>query len=519
MTINISHRAIRPARIYALSWVALFASVSSRSIGEVSAGSAFDLQGCNQSVLRSGDFHLGLDQDCTPALLQMIEAARELSGPVRLEIAPGTYHCYPRKAYQKYCHITNHDNGLRSTPFPVIGMRDVEIAGDDVHLIFHGLMVPFLIEDSQNVTVRGISIDWELPLHCEVEVVSVHPELNAFDVWIPENQPYEIRGDELIFLREDYEFNLDRSMCWDPKTMAVAYLNDEVTNLTVSRPSTVRFAENIPYHYPPQRLDYPHYHRSTENAIVATELEPGLVRLTGNQRKLPEAGWIIVAKGRNTLNRLAPAIRIAGSSDVTIKDVTVHHAGGMGLVAERSTNLTLDGFDVRLPEGKGRVLTTTADATHFNNCRGFLRIVDCYWENMLDDGTNIHGAYTEVEDLLDEQTLGLWIGHFQQMGYDFAGPGDRIGFVEPGESLFPFAIHTVDSVEKINDRYYRVRFREPLDKGIRKGSQMDNLDWYPEVEIIRTTVINNRARGILLSSPLSTLVEGCTFSNMDRAIS
>ena len=327
-----------------------------------------------------------------------------------------------------------------------------------------------------------------------------------------------IRGGELIFLREDYELNLDRSMFWDPATMAVAYLNDESASLPVFQPATVRFAEQIPYLYPTDPRDGAHWLRETENAIIATELEVGLVRLTGSRYKLPQSGWILVAKGRNALNRLAPAIRIARSSDITINEVSVHHAGGMGLIAERSEDITLDGFDVRLPEGKGRVLTTTADATHFNNCRGVIRIVDCHLENMLDDGTNIHGVYGLVEEILDEYTVGMRIGHFQQMGYDFAGPGDQIGFVDPAVSFYPVANNSVASLEKLNHRYYRIRFREKLAAQVVPGILLDNLSWYPEIEIAGTTVINNKARSLLLSSPHRTVVENCTFSSMDEGI-
>jgi len=266
-------------------------------------------------------------------------------------------------------------------------------------------------------------------------------------------------------------------------------------------------------------LDVVHRHRGREIAITATELEPGLVRLTGKLNKFPKTGWVLVAKGRNGFNRLAPTVRIAGCTDVRLQHVTIHHAGGMGLIAERSTNITLDHFAVRLPPGKGRHLTTTADATHFNNCRGLIRLMDCHFENMLDDGTNIHGVYTMVQDVLDKRTVGLRIGHFQQMGYDFAGPGDRIGFVDPKGSFYPFITHTTERLEKINHRYYRLTFREPLDPNIAPGMLMDNLDWYPEVEILRTKVINNRARGLLLSSPRRTVVDGCTFSNMMNALS
>jgi len=165
------------------------------------------------------------------------------------------------------------------------------------------------------------------------------------------------------------------------------------------------------------------------------------------------------------------------------------------------------------------MLTTTADATHFNNCRGLVRISNCLFENMLDDGTNIHGVYGIVEDVLDKNTLGINMGHFQQLGFQFAAPGDNIGFLEIGSSLHPYFESVVSSVDMINKRYYIIKFESELDPNIKKGQLLDNLDWYPEVELVNNIVRNNRARGFLISSPRYSLVEGNYFSSMDQAIS
>ncbi len=47
--------------------------------------------------------------------------------------------------------------------------------------------------------------------------------------------------------------------------------------------------------------------------------------------------------------------------------------------------------------GKGRVISITADATHYVNCGGYIRMIDCTFENQKDDATNIHGLYMAVE--------------------------------------------------------------------------------------------------------------------------
>ncbi len=258
---------------------------------------------------------------------------------------------------------------------------------------------------------------------------------------------------------------------------------------------------------------------SLQNNLFATELQPGKVRISGHKKKLPEKGQIIISKGQNGFNRLAPAIHIINAQNVVISKVTVHHAGGMGLVAERSENISLDQFNVALKDRSGRLLTTTADATHFNNCRGLIRLYDCLFENMLDDGANIHGIYGIVDEVFDTFTIGMKLAHFQQLGFDFAAPGDRIGFVEEGTSLFPFSKSEVTSIQKINNSYFIIKFKETINPAVKKGHLMDNLDWYPDVELINNTVRNNRARGFLINTHGRTTCEGNYFSPMDEAIS
>ena len=170
-------------------------------------------------IINSGDFGFGKEKDCTPAALRMVKEAAKYSNS-KIIIEKGTYHFYPDKAFQKYCYITNHDNGLRSTPFPLIDLSNIEIEADSAEFIFHGVMTPFIIENSENVKLSGFSIDWDLPLHSEVEVIAVDEINRSFDIKIDNNTPYFIRNGELLFLKEGFEHNLDRSICWDKETMA-----------------------------------------------------------------------------------------------------------------------------------------------------------------------------------------------------------------------------------------------------------------------------------------------------------
>ena len=76
-----------------------------------------------------------------------------------------------------------------------------------------------------------------------------------------------------------------------------------------------------------------------------------------------------------------------------------------------------------LPKHTQRVISTTADATHFVNCKGDILIENCRFENMLDDGTNVHGTYVEVDEVIDDYTVRVSLKHFEQLGFKFAERG------------------------------------------------------------------------------------------------
>jgi len=468
-------------------------------------------------IIHSSDFGLGDAKDSSPAVLRMLKEASRHNHS-KILIPRGEYHFYPDKAFQKYCYITNHDNGLRSIAFPVIDMSNIQIEADSATFIFHGIMIPFYIENAENVRLSGFTIDWEMPLHSEVEVIAVDQSEHTFDIRIKEDVPYYIRNGELLFLKEGYEHNLDRSICWDKETMAPLFMTSEITPLTLRKPAETVFVNAFQPLYDPDPLTGEYRYRGTENSLIAEEISEGIVRIHGQRKELPKKGSVIVAKGLNAYNRYAPAISSRMSKDLVLENITVHHAGGMGFVAERTENIELNNFNVALKPGSGRMLTTTADATHFNNCKGLVEIRNCTFENMLDDGTNIHGVYMEITDIIDENTIGARIGHFQQAGFHFADKGDKVGFISGKKSLFPIQENIVSHFEKINDRYYLISFEEHISPEVKIGQQLENLDWYPEVIAENNVVRNNRARGFLFRTPKKIVCKGNFFSSMSSSI-
>ncbi len=453
-------------------------------------------------------------QDATLAVLEMLKDASRLDNP-KIIFDEGVYHFYPEKAFEKYGYVTNHDNSLRRIAFPIIGYNNLEIVGNETAFIFHGLMVPFHVEDSKNIKISNISIDWEIPLHSEAKIVANDPSKGTFDIEISSQFPYAIKNNNLYFIKEGFEHDLDRAILFDPKRKAVAYRNNDFMPLDMNSNVEVRNNEQLKF---PNYIDVrsPQFTQLKEEyTIKAEELMHGLVRIT-TSRKVPPVGMIMVSKGKMGQNRLANAIHLLKSEDIVLDRVAIHHAGGMGVVAERCVNVTITSMKVQA--SGNRMVSTTADATHFSGCKGKIILKDCIFKQMLDDATNVHSAYVIVEDVLDDHRLGVRVGHHHQAGFIFAGPGDEIGFINQNLSTNSIYKGKVKTLEMVNGRYYIITFEDKIPLDVNKDFVLENLDWYPEVEISGCRIDINRARGILLSTPKRTIVENNYFSNMMSAI-
>ncbi len=460
---------------------------------------------CKEEKTKEIIFSTDISADATPAVLASIMKVQDNSISV-IKFEKGTYHFFPEKGKEEYCYISNHRDGMVRTAFPLKGLDNLTVDGQGSTFIFHGIMIPFLVEESKDITIKNVSIDWEDPFNSEGLIVDRDEEKKTFDIKISENYPYEIRNGELVFIKPYYEHGIGQSICFDPQRSAIAFNTEEYTGLTSTRKVGVsRYLENVKYKYGHDRKSLEFGFRGSENRLVAEEIEPGLVRIHNHGKKMPKLGWIISMKGDKRLNRLAPAFRVKFVNGFNAENVNVHHAGGMGIIAENSRDLILDNFNI-VPS-QGRMVSTTADATHFVGCRGKIEMKNCTFNNQLDDASNIHGVYQKIVDILDDNRLGVYMGHHQQQGFVIGTPNDTLGLVRLSDSFFPYKKLTIKNIEFLNGRYQIITFNEKLPEKIKIGDLLENLSAYPEVLIKNCNIGNNRARGILVSTPKKTVIE------------
>ena len=214
-------------------------------------------------------------------------------------------------------------------------------------------------------------------------------------------------------------------------------------------------------------------------------------------------------------HRRYPGFVVSDSSDVRFDNITIHHAGGMGIIAQRSHNITVD--HCRVTPSKGRMLSTTADATHFVNNTGFITLTNNLFENQKDDATNIHGIYVQIVEKTKDNELIYQIKHRQQYGFDFLAPGKQVEFVR-SKSMITYAKATVKKVERLNKQLTKVSFESSLPTNLIIGDALAEIRDYPKVTISHNIIRKNRARGMLLNCRGKTIVEHNTFHSPGAAI-
>lgn len=425
-------------------------------------------------------------KDYTMLIKEIIESNPK--GNIKIKFGDGTYKFFPENAYEKYLTVSNNDNGIKKIVFPIENMKNVTVEGsENTNFMFHGKLVPFFLNKSENINISNIKIDYDHSFVLEGVVVANNKSEMSFDLRIDEDTLYEIKDGKLFFKGYDWEIGLGENIVFDSKTRSPIYFTSK-------------------------------YEIGNSSSITATELSKGVVRLLGiAAADVPPVGSIYTDKGPHGKNREVPGFAIQQSENINLKNVTVYRAGAMSLIAEKSKNITLDSYKVTVREGLSKMLSASADATHFVNCKGLVKLNNCKFESMLDDATNIHGTYMYVTDYIENNKMALSFGHFQQEGFHFGSPGDSVLLVNRA-NMMPLSKTIIKSIDQIDENHYVLEVEQDLSTYHNMSVAVDNISYYPDVEITNCSVKYNRARSLLISTAGKVNIENNYFSSMMAGI-
>ena len=421
----------------------------------------------------------GSESDRSPAVVKALQDCRRL-GAKRLVFPKGIYHLKADSLNAFMTHISNNGSYQRRFAFDLTGIRNLEIDGCGSTLLLKGYVCPFYVNKAEGICLRNFLVDYERTFNSEGHIEAVTD--STMTLRFSNEYPYFVDDKHHLHFIDDEgtEYPWYYLLEFDPKLMETAYM--------------------VPDQW-------------TGANLYTEDLGQGRVMLCRKGLRGTPGNVINFGIARRTV----PAITITDSRNVSVRNITLYHAGGMGVIAQRTRDITIDSLNILPAPGKDRVVSVGADATHFVNCTGRLRMYNSHLAQQTDDATNIHGVYYRIADVLADGRIMVELANDAQYGFDLFHSKPRIEFVS-AKSLITYGHGKVKSYYTISDNKFMLTLSTPLPQGVAKGDVIAPEGDYPDVHIKGCYFGNNRARGLLLGSRARMLIEDCVFHTPGAAL-
>ncbi|CAF1685705.1 unnamed protein product, partial [Adineta ricciae] len=185
-------------------------------------------------------------------------------------------------------------------------------------------------------------------------------------------------------------------------------------------------------------------------------------------------------------------IYVEDSTDLAVESITIYTSWGMDFFTVRAGHLQVKNYHV-LPRDN-RWVSTIVDCMHFIDTREYVSLIDSECYAMGDDGLNVHAVFFLVTEVIDTQTIIIQAKNsYVFINFDV---GINLEFSSNQE---PFVVHgngLVASISSTNSSdSIKISFTNPVN--------VNNWACGTDTPLLTTrnfTVVNNRARGVLLET-------------------
>ncbi|MCK5000946.1 MAG: hypothetical protein KAS23_15495, partial [Anaerohalosphaera sp.] len=425
-------------------------------------------------------------KDAVAAVKQALAKAREFgkqNKEVHLVFPKGRYDFFPDSSEKrKYYESNSYQIDFRTCPIIIEETANLVFDGNGSEFVFHGPMRTVTIDNSENITLKNFSVDWDIPLTAQSQVMEVTDDY--IDIRIADESPYIIENGKIFFTGKGW-----KSGWW----------------------ATIEFEKHS--HLVPQGSGDGCMGGNWRD-YRAEEIKPRLIRLHNKFKRTPAVGNYLVMRHNS---REHAGMFFFHSKDIVLEDVNVYHTGGLGLLGQFSENLSFERVNIIPNPAKNRYLSGHDDGLHISNCRGLVRVEDCTFGGLMDDPINVHGTSVRVIKQLADDKLLCRFMHSMSVGMLWGRPGEKVGFIR-ASSLKTISTGRIKSWKPLNVTDFEVSFEKAVPGDLKVGDALENLTWAPQVHISNCTFNSCRARGVLLSTGQKSIIEDSIFRSSGAAI-
>lgn len=416
----------------------------------------------------------GSGRDAGPTFRQLLAAA---APGTTLVLKKGRYDVWADHAAVRPWQQSNSDpQASRRYGILMENLRDVTIDGAGSEFIFHGTQTGIGIAFCTNITLRNFTMDWQRPELSQGTVLESAPDHVV--VKMHSDTPAAVENGRLVFSGEGWVQRGTSTMEFDPKTRGPAY----------------------------RREDLP--------AVGAAALvSPGVFRLETKARY--RVGNVVIFRHGA---RTHAVLLVHRSENTILEKVDAYASCGLGFLAQHSDGLRLNQVRYIPKPDSGRLFSSRDDGLQVSGCKGLVDVDHCVFEGMMDDPINVHGTYLPVTGRVDDRTLRCRFGQSQSVGQTWwADPGDRVEYVFR-DSVLSHGTNAVESFRLLNNLEAEIRLSAPVPPEIGPGWVLENMTAHPSVRIANSRFGNQRARGVLFTTPRPVVIENNTFYTSGSAV-
>ena len=355
----------------------------------------------------------------TPQIVQKLGALADIGGILRFE--QGEYHFYEDGALHSFFAPSNNTSGQKNVCFPLLDARGITVDGGGSVFVFHGNAFPFIVSESSDIVLKNFTCDTAYPSVAALELLEKTDE-GFFCRIDRQKSPFRTENGHLVFERENGVISTEdgRLSIHSLDRMSIHYLFAGDTSQSKDA-LPAAFVDTDAFD-----LGDRIYFRYREGTQISYPYEIGERVVINLEEKRERSVFFL-----------------ENSERVTLENITIRRGGGMGVIAQMCTDVTVKNMRTD-KTAHGDAVTLTADAFHIIQCSGRFELTGCDMESFLDDACNVHGVYT-VLDRCDKDCLHLHLGHSQHDHFSAFKAGDRIVFICP-QTLERVAEAEVDNV-------------------------------------------------------------------------
>lgn len=422
-------------------------------------------------------------QDTRPYLQKAIDVCKNSQNTI-LFFPKGRYDFYPQDGIESKIDIMQRNTTIG---FSLRKLKNVIFDGGGSEFIFHGKMQIAEVDSCVDVTLRNFSVDWDRPFISQGEIVSTTD--NYLDVKVDKKEyPYVVEDGKAFFIGEGWKLPIITmySTLYDKKTKEIAYNTWDKSLGDI-------FEQK------------------------AEEIQDGILRFYGAPKMKPENGTMV---SLFHVRYFAQGIVVKYSKDIFLKDIVLYHSLSNAFSGFRTENITMDNASVKMNDAKGRYFSSVADASHFNECKGTIKVLNCAHTGQGDDFINVHGLNVKIVKILNDYSLEV-----SSSGKGNGGSitvGDLYWFIDANKAQRG-EVRLVNSKKEIyienNCAGYVVTFAEKLPKEVKEGDFMECKTWTAGLEMRNCRILKqHRARGVLVTTPKDVIIENNYFRTAGTAI-